>query len=86
MIACGVLLAIRVETVRLATPPITVLVPSTVLPSLKTTDPVGSAMAGKTEPTVAVKVTALPKIEGLGDELSAVEVVARGLSGWSRCC
>lgn len=47
---------------------------STVLPCWKVTWPVGVPVAGGTAVTVAVKVTDWPFADGLGVELSAVDV------------
>ena len=48
-------------------------VPSVVVPSLKVTVPVG---VPPVEVTVAVKVTAAPKVDGFRDEASEVELLA----------
>jgi hypothetical protein len=62
--------------VNVAVPPLRVAVPSAVLPSRKVTVPVGVPDPGATALAVAVKVTACPTVEGLGEELTAVVVAA----------
>lgn len=61
------------EVLNVALPPLRVPVPSMSVPSLKVTVPVG---VPPVEETVAVKVTAVPKVDGFKDEMSAVEVFA----------
>src|SRR5258708_4812485 len=62
--------------VNVATPlPLSVPLPSAVAPSLNVTVPVGLAPV-----TVAVKVTACPKLLGLADDVSAVVVAAATMS------
>jgi hypothetical protein len=61
---------------NVAWPEMRVFVPIGVAPSLKVTVPVGMPVPGAVAITVAVKVTACPKIEGLTDELTAVVVLA----------
>ena len=65
--------AAREFVVKVATPPDKVAVPSTVLPVLNFTVPVGTAVL---ELTVAVKVTLCPTADGFTSEVSAVVVVA----------
>jgi hypothetical protein len=55
----------RVELVRVATPLVTVAVPSVVEPLVNVTVPV--ALVGS---SVSVKVTALPGRDGLGEEVN----------------
>jgi hypothetical protein len=45
-------------------------------PSLKMTVPVGTPVAGDTAVTVAVNVTASPKLDGLSEDTNATFVVA----------
>jgi hypothetical protein len=63
--------AASVEVAKLAPPPLSVPVPSVVLPSLKVTVPV--AAEGE---TVAVKVTEEPNVDGFAEEASATVVLA----------
>jgi hypothetical protein len=60
--------------VSVALPPFTGLVPNTVAPSLKVTEPLGVPEIAAF--TMAVKVTLCPNLEGLTEEVSDVEVVA----------
>lgn len=62
----------RFERVSVATPLVNATVARVVAPFLKTTFPVG--VDGPLEVTVAVKVTDCPKVDGLRDEVSKVEV------------
>ena len=62
-----------VDVVNFALPPLSCAVPSTVLPAVKVTGPVGVIVG---EAIVAVNVTDCPEVEGLGDEDSVAEVVA----------
>src|SRR5208337_4982991 len=63
----------NVEVVKLAEPPLNDPVPSTVVPSLNVTvSPSGGAP--ELEVTTAVKVTACPYVDGLGEDESAVVV------------
>ena len=62
----------REEIAKVAAPPLSVPVPSVVLPSLKVTLPVGVPLPGATAVTVAVNVTDCPKTEGLAEEVTAV--------------
>ena len=65
--------AFRDDVVKVAVPPLSVPVPSKVFPWLKdTVSPSGGAPA--LDVTVAVKVTASPKVDGFGDEVSPVLV------------
>ena len=59
----------------MATPPLNVPEPIGLPPSRNVTDPVGVPVAGATAVTVAVKVTAWPRMEGFTDEVTAVEVL-----------
>src|SRR4051794_37481470 len=68
--------ASRADVLKVAVPPLSVPVPRELDPSLKVTDPVGVPAPGATAPTVAVKVTDWPKVEGLGAAESAVVVLA----------
>lgn len=71
MIACAPLLS--VEMVRVAIPPASVAVPMAAPASLKVTVPTGVP----TDPvTVAVNVTACPKLLGLTDDASEALVAA----------
>ena len=67
--------------VKVATPPLSVPVPSVVEPSLNVTVPVGVPAPGDVAVTVAVNVTDWPNTDGLTDETSAV-VVASWLTTW----
>ncbi len=60
----------------MATPPLKVPVPRDVVPSSKVTVPVGMPEPGELAVTVAVNVTAWPKIEGFCEELSVVAVLS----------
>ena len=60
------------EIEKIAVPPLSVPVPSVVLPSLNVTVPVGVPLAGATAAIVAVNVTDCPKTEGLAEEVTAV--------------
>ena len=66
-----------VVLVKLALPPESVAVPRVALPFKKVTLPVGVPAAAE---TVAVMVTACPKVAGFSDEDSDTEVV-----GWPIC-
>ena len=59
-----------------ATPAVSVLVPSVVVPSLKVTVPVGVVVFPDGPVTVAVKVTLCPAVIDVGDAESAVEDAA----------
>ena len=61
----------------MALPPVSVLLPRVVEPSLKVTVPVGVPLPGAPAETVAVKVTDWPKTEGFADD--ATEVVVASL-------
>jgi len=63
--------AVKLEVANVAVPPLTFAVPSVAAPSRKVTVPV--APAGE---TVAVKVTACPKVDGLRLEATPVVVFA----------
>ena len=65
----------RVESARVATPPLSVPVPSVVAPLRNVTVPVGLSLF---EMTVAVKVMDWPKADGLTEEASVVEVAVFG--------
>ena len=60
----------RVEVVKVASPLLSVPVPSVVVPSLKVTVPVG---VPPVDFTVAVKVTDAPNVDGFREETSNVE-------------
>ena len=63
------------EGVNIACPlPFSVPEPSTFVPSLKVTIPVGVPVVD--DFTVAVKVTGCPKLEGFSDDVTAVVVLA----------
>src|SRR5437867_195462 len=62
--------------VKVVCPLDSVLVPSVVAPSLKTTEPVGVPTPGETALTVAVNVTDAPNTDGLKDDARAVVVLA----------
>ena len=65
---------VSVELVIVACPALfSTAEPTTVVPSWKVTVPAGTAIA---EPTVAVKVTACPRVDGLTSDISAVVVLA----------
>ena len=61
----------KADVFNIATPPDNVPVPKTVVSSLKVTVPV--AVVGV---TVAVKVTRSPKVDGLSDDVTPVDVDA----------
>jgi len=68
---------VREEELKLATPDFNDAVNRKVLlPSMKVTVPVGVPEPGDLAETVAVKVTNLPNLEGLEDDLIAVAVAA----------
>ena len=76
---------LRVEMLKVATPPLSVPVPIVVAPSRKFTVPVGVPVPGATGATVAVNVTDWLKTEGFVDEVTAVVVLAltiRGAEAW----
>ena len=75
--------AASVETVRLAWLPIRLAVPSGVLPSKNSTEPLGLPDPGLTTPTVALSVTGCPYTDGLLSTASVV-VVAAWLTVWDR--
>jgi predicted small secreted protein len=56
-----------VEVVNFASPPLSCAVPSTVSPTAKVTGPVGVTVG---DVIVAVKVTACPDVDGVGDDVS----------------
>ena len=58
-------------------------VPSTVVPSMKVTVPVGIALPGEVAVTAAVRVTSWPATGALGEALRAVEVVIGSMT-WLR--
>jgi hypothetical protein len=62
------------EVVNDATPPLNVPDPSVLVPILNVTPPVG--VPSYCGVTIAVNVTACPRLDGFGDELSAVIVAA----------
>jgi hypothetical protein len=66
--------AARLAVVNDAVLPVSATVPSTALPSLKATLPVG--IPELVERIVAVKVTDCPKADGFAEETSEVEVGA----------
>ena len=63
--------AVRVAVVKVATPAVSVPVPSAVTPSLNVTVPLGVPVAVLV--TVAVNITDCPTLEGLSDEVKAVD-------------
>jgi hypothetical protein len=69
-----------VDVLKLATPPLNVAVPNTVVPFMNLTVPVGMPTAAA---TVAVKVTDCPCFEGFNDEVRVV-VLAILLTFWLR--
>src|ERR1700693_874840 len=64
----------RVDVVNAALPLLSVPVPSTVVPSLNVTDPVGVPVVN--DFTVAVKVTGFPCLEGFSEEVTVLDVAA----------
>lgn len=64
--------AARVEVVKVATPLLSVAVPSFTLPIINVTLPVGFPFDAE---TVAVNVNDCPKVEGFSDEVTAVVVL-----------
>ena len=70
-----------VEVVKVAVPPVSVPLPSAVVPSMKFTLPVAVPAPGPLAETVAVKVTDCPNAEGLSEETTFV-VVASLLTTW----
>jgi hypothetical protein len=75
---------VKVELVNVARPPLREAIPSTVVPSLKVTVPLGVPMAGATADTVAVSVTGWPTMEGFADDARVIVVVLveAGLTVW----
>lgn len=68
---------------KVALPPLSVPVPSVVVPSLNVTVPVGVAAVKE---TADVKVTAVRNVEGFRDETTAVELLALGtMLRWPEC-
>ena len=68
---------VRVDVTSCAFPPATGTVARTVAPSLKVAVPSeGARVDGDAGVTVAVRVTGFPCTEGLGEEVSAVDVAA----------
>jgi hypothetical protein len=63
------------DVVKVTTPPISDTVPRAVFPSMKVTLPVGKPLPAGV--TVAESVTSWPEYAGLGEPVSAVEVVCR---------
>src|ERR1700676_4285798 len=63
-----------VDVVNAALPLLSVPVPSTVVPSLNVTDPVGVPVVN--DFTVAVKVTGFPCLEGFSEEVTVLDVAA----------
>src|SRR5712691_5334280 len=61
--------AVKLEVENVATPELSVPVPSVVAPSLNVTEPVG---VPELPDTVAVKIIELPTLDGFSDEVSAV--------------
>ena len=68
--------AAKADVVKVATPPLSVLVPMELPPSRNVTVPVGVPVAGANAVIVAVKVTDCPKSEGFCDEVTTVVVSA----------
>jgi hypothetical protein len=64
------------EVEKDATPPLSVPVPSVVMPSLKVTVPDGLPAPGLLTVTVAVNVTDCPNFDGFALEVSVVDVSA----------
>ena len=71
------------EVVKVAWPPLRLLVASAVAPSLKVTVPVGVPLPGATTLTLAVKITGWPNTVELVEELSAT-LLAFLLTVWLR--
>ena len=72
----------KFETERVACPDaFKVLEPSVLVPSLKVTVPVGTAVPGALATTVAVNVTDWPLCDGLSDDVTPV-VVASLFTVW----
>jgi hypothetical protein len=64
----------RAVVVKVATPPVSVALPSVALPFLNVTVPVGVPL--NSGATVAVKVTESPKVEGFSEEVNVTALVA----------
>src|SRR5579872_5194593 len=77
--------AVRAEVLKLAIPPESVPVPIGLPPSRNITVPVGVPEPGATAVTVAVRVTASPKTEGLTDEVTVVVLAARPVAHAENC-
>jgi len=68
------------EIASAALPPLSCAVPSTVFPAVNVTGPVGFTVG---DVIVAVKVTACPCADGLGDEVSVAVLVASSTTWFS---
>ena len=64
----------RAVVVKVATPPVSVALPSVAFLYLNLTAPLGVPL--KSGATVAVKVTDCPRVEGFSDEVNVTVVVA----------
>ena len=65
------------EIVKEALPELRLAIPSVVVPSRKTTVPVGVPEPGGTELTAAVRVTAWPNSDGFSELMTVVELLSR---------
>ena len=65
-----------VEIVRAAFPALSATLPRVVAPSLNVTLPEGVPLPGGVGPTPAVKVTAVPLIDGFFDEVNTVTLAS----------
>jgi len=70
------LLTTNDEVRKVASPLLSVPLPSVVAPSLNVTVPVGVPAPGDTALTVAVNVLVCPNTDGLDDEITAVALLA----------
>lgn len=68
------------EMVSVALPALSCIVPSTIFPDVKVTGPVGITVG---DVIFAVKVTASPCVDGLGDEVSVALLVVSNTT-WVR--
>jgi hypothetical protein len=66
----------RLDVLNVATPPLSVTVASTVVPSLNVTVPLGVPLPGAFAVTVALNVTLWPSPERPSDDVTAVVVAA----------
>ncbi len=76
MTLCGLPETDSAEVLNVATPALSVPVPSVIAPSLNVTVPVAVPLPGDTAATVAVNVTDWPDTDGLIEDTRVVVVLA----------